>query len=174
MTQPSFVPIAEVDQVRPTLALEVPGDWRADRVAELAFPVRPGGRGRGAPGPDQGFALRLARRFSQRLHLVEGESVEDVLVGCAVVASRRSALVGRAPSTPDLEAAFSLWGFCDPSPPAALVSARRAAFASASHDYVVQRALADSVPEEILRLAAGDVAAGVAAAVAAGEWPATG
>lgn len=151
MTQPSFVPIPQADQVRPARRLHVPGDWRADRPAEQRWPARPGGRSKGQPGPDQGFALRLARRFEDRLHLQAGESVEDALVGCALVAARRAALFGRAPSTPDLRVAFGLWGFLDPSPPAALVAARRRHFASAAHEYVVQRALADAVPEDLLR-----------------------
>ena len=61
MTQPSFVPIAEADQVRPSLRLEVPGGWTTDRPAELQIPIRPAGRSMGTPGSDQGFALRLAR-----------------------------------------------------------------------------------------------------------------
>ena len=167
MTQPSFVPIAEADQVRPARRLEVPRRWTADRPAELRLPARPGGRGRGQPGPDQGFALRLAHRYEDRLHLVDGESAEDVLVGCALVAARRAALFGRAPSAPDLEVAFALWSFLDPAPPAEVVAARRWAFPSAAHDYVVQRALADSVPEKVLRGTAEEAAA----QIAAGSWP---
>lgn len=167
MTQPSFVPIAEADQVRPTRPLEGPRGWMADRPAELRMPARPGGRGRGQPGPDQGFALRLARRYEERLHLVAGESAEDVLVGCALVAARRAALFGRAPSAPDLQVALALWCFLDPSPPPAVVAARRRAFPSAAHEYVVQRELVDAVPEDILRESAGEVAG----RVAAGTWP---
>ena len=167
MTQPTFVPIAKADEVRPARQLEVPRGWMSDRPAELRWPARPGGPGRGQPGPDQGYALRLARRFEERLRLVEGESPEDVVVGCALVAARRSGLFGRAPSTPDLRVAFSVWGFLDEAPPAELVAARRRAFPSAAHDYVVQRAIVDSVPEDLLRLGPDEVAA----QVAAGRWP---
>ena len=159
MTQPSFVPIAEADQVRPALRLQDPRPWVADRPAELRFPVRPGGRSRGAPGPDQGYALRLARRFSDRLRLRTGESEEDVIVGTALLASRRAALFGRAPTIHDVETALALWGFLDDRPPAGLVDARHLAFSSAAHDYHVQRALADRVPEDVIRLPATDVTA---------------
>lgn len=156
MTQPRFVPITEADQVRPALRLHVPGTWMADRPAELKTPVHPGGHQLGTPGPDQGYALGLARRFEDRLRLAEGEGAEDVRVGCALVAARRAGMFGRAPSTPDLAVAFSLWGFLRDAP-ADLVAWRRAAFRSVSHDYVLQRVLVDSVPEASLRLRPDEV-----------------
>ena len=157
MTQPSFVPITEADQVRPALRLQVPRPWVAARPAELRFPVSPGGRGRGTPGPDQGYALRLARRFADRVRLGPEESEEDVIVGAALLASRRSALFGRAPTVHDVETALSLWGFLDDHPPAELLEVRRRAFSSAARDYHVQRALVDRVPEAVIRLPASDV-----------------
>ncbi|HVX21829.1 MAG TPA: hypothetical protein VHB02_10810 [Acidimicrobiales bacterium] len=165
MTQPSFVPITEADQVRPSLRLEVPGRWTADRPAELRVPVQPAGPTMGTPGPDQGFALRLARRFEDRLQLAAGEHADDVVVGVALLASRRSALFGRAPSVHDVRAALNLWGFLGAAP-ADLVEDRRRAFQSVSHDYFVQRALVDRVPEATLRLTPDQVAD----AVAAGGW----
>lgn len=157
MTQPSFVPITEADQVRAARRLHVPGPWAPDRPAEIRVPVRRHGPRMGTPGPDQGFALRLARRFEDRLHLVPGEQAGDVLAGASVLASRRAGLFGRAPSVHDLVVALSLWGFLGPAP-AELVAARRDAFGGAAHDYDVQRALADGVPEASLRLAPAEVA----------------
>lgn len=156
MTQPSFVPIAEGDQVRGALRLHVPGPWSPDRPGEVKTPVRRQGRRMGTPGPDQGFALRLARRFEGRLRLSDGESVDDVLEGAALIASRRAGLYGRAPSVHDLTVALSMWGYLGDAP-AALVAARRGAFLAASHDYDVQRALVDGVPESSLRLAPDEV-----------------
>jgi hypothetical protein len=151
MTQPTFVPIAEADQVRPARHLHVPGPWTASRPAEVVGPVRRRGRAMGTPGPDSGFALRLARRFEHELKLTEGESEHDVLVGAALVGATRAALFGRAPSIYDVQFALGLWGFLGDAPPA-VVASRRAAFSSISHDYVAQRQLVDSVPEEVLRL----------------------
>jgi hypothetical protein len=159
MTQPSFVPISEADQVRPALRLEDPRPWVQDRPAELRFPVRPGGKNRGTPGPDQGYALRLARRFADRLRLQAGETVEDVVVGTALIASRRSALFGRAPTVHDVDTALAVWGLLDEDVPEGLLEVRRLAFSSASRDYPVQRALADRVPEAVLRLSAPEVSA---------------
>lgn len=164
MTQPTFVPIAEADQVRPARHLHVPGPWTTSRPAELTVPSPPRGRSVGTPGPDSGFALRLARRLEHEVRLTEGESVHDVVLGAALVASKRAALFGRAPSVYDVRAALNLWGFLDDGAPADLVARRRAAFSSVSHDYVAQRALVDSVDEALLRLtpeeARGRAAAG--------------
>jgi hypothetical protein len=151
MTQPTFVPIAEADQVRPARHMHVPGPWTTTRPAELTVPAQTRGRNIGTPGPDSGFALRLAKRFEHELQLGEGESEHDVLLGVALVAAKRSALFGRAPSVYDVRFALNLWGFLEETP-ADQRLARKAAFSGVSHDYVVQRALVDSVPEETLRL----------------------
>ena len=156
MTQPTFVPIAEADQVRPARHLHVPGSWTTSRPAELRTPRFQPGRGEGTPGPDSGFALRLAHRFEHDLQLDEGESAHDVVLGVALVASKRAALFGRAPSVYDVRHALALWCFLDEDAPAELRHARRAAFSALSHDYVAQRQLVDAVPEEVLRLSPED------------------
>jgi hypothetical protein len=153
MTQPTFVPIAEADQVRPARHLHVPGAWTTSRPAELVVPtpLRGRGMGTGSPGPDSGFALRLAKRFEHDLRLDEGESEHDVVLGVALIAAKRAALFGRAPCIYDVRLALNLWGFLGDAPPELKV-ARRAAFSGVGHDYVVQRALVDGIPEETLRL----------------------
>jgi len=158
MTQPTFVPIAEADQVRPARHLHVPGPWTTSRPAELVGPTMPRGAGIGTPGPDSGFALRLAQRFEDELKLGEGESAHDVLLGVALVGSKRAALFGRAPCIHDVRFALNLWCILD-EVPADVQAARRAAFSSLSHDYVAQRALVDAVPEETLRLSPDEVRA---------------
>jgi hypothetical protein len=151
MTQPTFVPISEADQVRPARHLHVPGAWTTSRPAELATPTALWGPSLGTPGTDAGFALRLARRFAHDLKLADGEHEEDVLFGCALIGARRAALWGRGPSIYDLQVALALWGFLVDAP-AELVVARKKAFASVSHDYVAQRSLVDAIPTESLRL----------------------
>jgi hypothetical protein len=158
MTQPSFVPIAEADQVRPSLRLQVPGPWSTTRPAESAVPRQPQGRGFGSPGPDQGFALRLAHRAADRLRLSADESAEDVIVGVAMLASRRAGLTGRAPCVYDVETAIALFGF-EGDAPADLIAERTRRFRSVAHDYAVQRDLVDSVPGPSLLLRADEVAA---------------
>jgi hypothetical protein len=75
VTQPSFVPIVEADQVRPAYRLQAPGIWTQSRPSELRGSSQPGGMKLGNPGTDQGFALKLARRFEERLQLVTGETM---------------------------------------------------------------------------------------------------
>jgi hypothetical protein len=149
MTQPTFVPISEADQVRPARHLHVPGSWTASRPGDLSGPRAPAGRTEGTPGPDAGFALRLARRVEPDLKLTEGESAEDVLVGVALVAARRAALLGRAPCIYDVQFALAHWSFLSDAP-ADMVAARRQAFSAVSHDYAAQRALVDGVPDDVL------------------------
>jgi hypothetical protein len=156
MTQPSFVPIAEADQVRPALRLEMPRRWSPDRPADHKGPGQPSGRRLGSPGPDQGFALRLARRVEPTLTLESDESAEDVTLGVALVAARRAASFGRAPSIHDVRAAVALFGL-DGQAPAPLRTARAKAFAGVSHEYTRQRALVDGVPEETLRLSSDEL-----------------
>jgi hypothetical protein len=151
VTQPSFVPIVEADQVRRAYRLKVPAIWTQSRPSELRGASQPSGLQLGNPGPDQGFALKLARRFVDRLVLEPGESVEDAVAGCTAVAMRRCARFGRAPAVYDLTFAFTLWGYLGGAP-AELIDARGPLFRSAAHRYKAQRAIADCVAEEALRL----------------------
>ena len=151
MTQPSFVPIPEADQVRPAYRLRLPGHWNQSRPGEIVDPAQPTGSLLGKPGPDQGFALKLARRFEDRLELEPGESMEDAIAGCTASAMRRAAFFGRAPAVFDLRFAFTLWGFLGGAP-ADLIEARGVLFRSAAHHYGAQRVIADSVTEAALRL----------------------
>ncbi len=163
MTQPSFVPIVEADQVRPAYRLGVPNIWTQSRPSEVRGTSQPKGSFMGKPGPDQGFALKLARRFEARLVLAPGDSSEDAVAGCTAVGMRRCAEFGRAPAVYDLEFAFTLWGFLGGAP-ADLVEARSPLFRSVSHHYQAQRLIADSVNEESLRLTPDAVAERI------GEW----
>jgi hypothetical protein len=163
VTQPSFVPVVEADQVRRAYQLDVPSIWTTSRPSELRGTHQPSGTFLGTPGPSQGFALKLARRFEDRLVLDTGEHAEDAVWGCTAVAMRRSALFGRSPVIHDLTLAFTLWGFLDGAP-ASLVAAREPLFRAASHHYQVQRTIADSVPDSTLRLTPDQVAERL------GEW----
>jgi hypothetical protein len=163
VTQPSFVPVVEADQVRRAYQLDVPSIWTASRPSELRGTRAPAGAFLGTPGPDQGFALKLARRFADRVVLAPGEHVEDALSGCTAVAMRRAAAFGRAPVIHDLTLAFTLWGFL-PGAPDGLIEFREPLFRAASHHYQVQRTIADCVPESTLRLTPEQVAGRI------GEW----
>jgi hypothetical protein len=154
MTQPSFAPVPEADQVRPSLRLKTPEDWRATRVAELRGPVQPHGAQFGVPGPDQGYALKLGDDlFADRLELVPGETTSDAIYGCAMVASARASLFGRAPVAPDLDMALTLFGYLGGAPQD-LIEWRVPRFQSVAHHYEEQRQLVGTVPETTLRMSA--------------------
>jgi hypothetical protein len=149
MAAPEFVPSNLGSQPRRGLGLPPALPWRADRPGDLG-PAQPRGPGLGDPGPDQGYALHLAERFSDRLVLAEGETEHDAVAGCVAVGLRRASLFGRAPVIHDLTLAFTVWGFLGRAPEA-LVAHRKPLFQAASHHYEDQRAIAESVPEEVLR-----------------------
>ena len=160
MTQPTFVPIAEADQVRPAMHLDVPGIWITDRPAELVGPTMRKGANIGTPGPDSGFALRLAHRFNDELQLGEGESAHDVLLGVALVAAQagrplrpgaRASTTSDSPSTCGASSTT-----CRPT------SRPRAGRCSPPFRTTTwpSAALVDSVPEETLRLSPDAVRAG--------------
>ena len=157
MAAPEYVPNNLAQQPRTGLALPPAGAWLADRPGELG-PDQPTGPGFGKPGPDQGYALALARRFRDRLVLTEHESVEDAEAGCVGVGLNRASLFGRAPVIHDLDIAFTLWGFLGQAPDE-LGAFRRPLFEGAAHHYSDQRAIVDQVPDSTLRLLPAEVKA---------------
>jgi len=157
MAAPQYVPVPLPRKPRLGEAIPPARPWRATRPADLAH-GQPVGLKLGRPGPDQGYALVLARRFDDRLQLAEGEHAEDVVAGCLGVALNRAALFGRAPVIHDLELAFTLWGFVGDAP-ADLVAFRKPLFSGAAHHYWEQRAIVDIVPDETVRLTPAEVRA---------------
>jgi hypothetical protein len=129
----------------------MPGHWAQDRPAELLSLRQPTGTRLGSTGPDLGFGLKLAKRVAERAVLGDGEHVADAVAGCFAAGARRSSVFHRSPVIYDMEWAFTLWGFVAGAP-AELVAYRRPVFAGAHHDYYRQRAIADSVSEDALRL----------------------
>ena len=157
VTAPSYIPVPAVRATEkiytgPRRRL---GAWRAGRPGEVVGQGgQPWGTRLGSQGPDQGFALRLARVFRSRLRLGPGEHVADVVVGCVGVALKRASLFGRAPVADDLEMAFGLFGFLDEPPVGPALEERRCLFAEASHHhhYTEVRRIVDLVPDATLGL----------------------
>lgn len=161
MAAPEYVPTKATDRPRAYESPDhVPDSWLADRPGDFDGP-QPEGLLLGDQGPDQGYALVLAKRFHDRLHPGEHVDREDAVAGCVAVATRRASLFRRAPVIYDLEIAFTVWGFLDPAPPAGLVELRRPLFQAVSFPihYRSQRAIAARVPEETLRMQHGEVRA---------------
>jgi len=114
---------------------------------------QPQGERLGYQGPDQGFAIKIANGFTDRLQLQPGEHAADVIKGCLGIGLRRASLFSRAPVVHDLTIAFTIWGYLDPSPPAELVAARGPLFAGLGHGHYSEgRAITDMVPEATLQM----------------------
>jgi hypothetical protein len=156
MAQPDFVHLSSKDKVRAADPLPPADRWTATRPGELEGLRPPEGRSMGRTGPDQGYGLKLARRFADRLELAPGEHAADVIAGCLGIGLRRAARFGRAPVIHDFEFAFTLFGFLGGAP-AELVEFRQPYFAEASHDYWDQRDIVDLVREDVLMLAPADI-----------------
>ena len=157
MAQPSFVPITEADQVRPTMA-QPSSTGLSGRPAEQRSTSVPHGGGFGSPGPDGGYAITLAHRLADRMVLTEGEDRHDVEIGAGLLAARRASFFGRGPCVYDVEVALGLFGFLAPAPED-LIEYRRILFQAIGHQWMAQRALVDGVPETALRLSPADAAA---------------
>ena len=170
MAAPRYVPSAyQADQEAPVYRSPPrrPGSWTAERPGEVIGAVEPvSGPSLGCQGPDQGFALKLARRFADKLVLEPGERADDVLAGCCAVALRRASLFGRAPVTHDLRLALELFGFlgaCDAGGGLAAWRGGQFAGAAGHHGYLSRRRLAELVPDQTLRATPSAVAAARAA-----------
>lgn len=138
-----------------------PDTWRADRPADFADDHRqPVGDLLGSPGPDQGYALRLARVLEPELQLAPGEHAKDALAGIVAVGLKRASSFGRAPVIHDLRVAATIFGFLDASPDPELVALRHRLLEEVSHfhHYMQLRRVVDMVPVEVLRRSLAEVA----------------
>jgi hypothetical protein len=155
MAAPKFSPVAATDRSRTYASPDhVPANWMPDRPGEIAG-FQPAGPRRGNHGPDQGYALKIARQLVPKLQLHDGEHADDAVQGSLGVALRRASLFSRAPVVHDLTVAFTIWGFFDANPPAELLTARKQLFTGlrhVGHHYTGARVVVDMVPESTLRL----------------------
>ena len=155
MGAPEFVPTKPGDTPRVYGSPpRRPETWRADRPADFASEHRqPTGDRLGSPGPDQGYALKLATLLAPELHLTDGEHQRDALAGIVAIGLKRASILGRAPVIHDLRVAATLFGFLDPSPDAALVRLRTELFEEVGHfhHYAELRNLVDMVSADVLR-----------------------
>jgi hypothetical protein len=162
MAAPKFAPAPPVDTSRSYESPDhVPSSWTPERPAEIVG-FQPVGTHLGSQGPNQGFALKIANGFRDRLHLAPGEHAEDVIQGCLLIGLRRASMFSRAPVVHDLTIAFTAWGFLDAAAPADLVAERRHRFDGLSHiamHYSEARTLVDAFPEATLRMSPQQVAA---------------
>ena len=152
MAAPDYVPTDPTVRVRRySSPPRRPDSWVADRPGDVAGP-QPTGTRLGSQGPDQGYALTLVELFDDRLVLGRVDRA-DAVAACVAVATKRSALFGRAPVVHDLTIAFTVWGFLDDAPADELVALREELFPQvhSHHHYRERREIVDLVPEATLR-----------------------
>jgi hypothetical protein len=166
MAQPEYVPAGPTTRV--SERLPTPLAWKADRPGEVVHQGgQPTGDRFGTAGPDQGYALKLARRWEDKVVLASGEQRADVMTGCVAVALKRATAFSRAPVIFDIEAALALFGYLT-NAGTELVAFRKPLFEGCVHSYNQVRDIADRVPEHTLRLTPADVKL----RLAAGGWKA--
>ncbi len=161
MAAPRFAPTPVIDTARVySSPAVVPSCWQPNRPGDLEG-FQPEGEGLGYQGPNQGYALKLASIFRERLHLQPGEHADDAIGGCFGIALRRASMFGRAPVVHDLTVAFTIWGYLTAEVPHDLLRLRSKLFEGLGHGhhYVEARTLAHSVPEATLRMTPSSVAA---------------
>lgn len=153
MSQPQNVPTKPLAPAHYTSPPRRDRVWNADRPGDVFSTGQPEGDLIGTQGPDQGFAIRLAKSFEPELTLTPGEHVGDVISGCVAVALKRASAFGRAPSVHDLRCAFTIFGYLDADADPELVAIRSKLFEEVEHPhhYAERRAIADAVPVEFLR-----------------------
>ena len=154
MAAPPFVPTDSTAAVRFYASPDhIPVSWSPGRPGELAG-RQPQGVGLGYQGPDQGYAIGLAKRFAPQLKLQLGERRDDVVQGLLGVALRRASMFGRAPVMHDLKVAACAWGFLHAEPPTELVALRRRMFEGVGNinHYAEARAIVDQVPDATVRM----------------------
>ena len=159
MAAPRFTTFPAIGAIKSYQSPDVvPDAWTQDRPGDFRG-RQPNGPQLGFQGPDQGYALVLARRLRPHLVLSDNENADDAVAGCTAIGLRRASLFGRAPVIHDLRTGFTIWGFLDTAPPAELVALRVERFEGAGdpHHYDVVRAIADSIPDSTLRLRPDEV-----------------
>ena len=164
MAAPEFVPTQTTHHPRdywsPPWRVDTWPPGPADLVSAGGQPNPDAGR-MGAPGPDQGYILKLVPLLRSKLVLAPGELLADAEAGGVAVALKRASLFGRAPVIHDLQVAYTVWGLLDPSAPAELVAERVRRFEGVrlvAHHYPELRAVADAVPAATLRLTPDEAA----------------
>lgn len=161
MGQEPKIEIPPEDLPRPVPEPAAARRWTASRPGDMHTPAEvPWGGPFGTPGPDTGYALKLAAAADFALDDNERRhSVETLLV---LIMGARASLLGKAPSADDLGFALMLLGLDAGReiPDAAntqLASARRHWAPLVAHSGGAARALAAKLTPSLLRMSQDDL-----------------
>jgi len=131
--------------------------WIPDRPGEFSGSGVPWGGAFGMPGPDAGYALKLA--VGRDLVLAENEHRADANAAVAAVAAARASLSRRGPAKPDIDAAIVILGY---DAEGDFGPIRAAAIAGAAHHPQRIRRLVAGIPVDVIEDTAEDLAKRVA------------
>jgi hypothetical protein len=150
VSQPSFVPVAQGGEVRPTQAIATPEIGRKKKPGLLGAPNAPRGLGQGTPAPGEGYALTLAHRTCETLTFVNAHDRADVECVLGLIAAKRASLINRGPISDDVRVAREVLGLADE----VVTHDVAQRFAGLAHSYEAQRRFVDTIADTDLLVAA--------------------
>ena len=119
--------------------------WIPDRPGDFTGSGVPWGGAFGMPGPDAGYALKLAA--GRDLILAENEHRADANVAVAAVAAARASFSRRGPTKIDLDAAIVILGYDAEND---FGAERAAAIAGSAHHPQRIRSLVAGIPVDVM------------------------
>jgi hypothetical protein len=134
--------------------------WTPDRPGDITGTGVPWGGAFGTPGPDAGYAIKLAA--GRELILAGHEHRADANAAVAAVAAARASLASRGPTKIDIDAAVVILGY---DTEGELGTVRAAAIAGAAHHPQRIRGVVAGIPIDVIE----DDADNLRRRVAAGE-----
>lgn len=132
--------------------------WTPNRPGELTGIGMPWGGAFGTPGPDSGYAMKLAT--DRELILADHEHRADADAAVAAVAAARSSLTGRGPTKGDIDAAIVILGYDTESD---FGPVRAAAIGGSAHHPLRIRRLIAGIPTDVYDANADELRERVAA-----------
>jgi hypothetical protein len=152
MAQQPNIELRDSDRPRSEGTTDPERRWVPDRPGEFTGSGVPWGGPFGMPGPDAGYAIKLAA--GRDLVLAENEHRIDAIAAVAAVAAARASLSGRGPTKPDIDAAIVILGY-DADSDFGVVRAATVA-GSAHHPKRIRRLVA-GVPVDVMEDSADDL-----------------
>ncbi|MDA8197164.1 MAG: hypothetical protein M0019_08195 [Actinomycetota bacterium] len=155
MTQPQYVPVKNGSSLRKFDSLALPKSWKLNRPAELSVNKHSAveqGKNLGTPGPDSGFAMKLARVALEGVADSSGLSAADIKAAVVAVTIARASLFSRAPVMNDVRFAIASLGIGNDGLNDHEVEVRNHLVRGISHDYMKARDLVGRFGVETLKL----------------------
>lgn len=152
MAQQPNIELRDSDLPRPEAGPNPERRWKPDRPGDLAGTGVPWGGAFGTPGPDAGYAIKLAA--GRELILADHERRADANVAVAAVAAARASIAARGPTKVDIDAAIVILGYDTESE---FGAARAAVIAGAAHHPQRIRRLVAGIPMDVIEDDAEDL-----------------